>query len=58
MQGSTADRADQDQKRVVTRFTVRSGLSSSFQKGSNDCNYFFEFNFSYMQENRNKYLST
>ena len=32
MQGSTADRADQDQKRVVTRFTVRSGLSSSFKK--------------------------
>ena len=58
MQGSIADRADQDQKRVVTRFTVRSGLSSPFQKGSNDWNYSFESNFNFMRENRNDYLST
>ena len=30
MQGSIADSADQDQKRVVPRFTVRSGLSYPF----------------------------
>ena len=32
MQGSIANRADQDQKRVVTRFTVRSGLSYPSKK--------------------------
>ena len=30
MQGSIADSADQDQKRVVTLFTVRSGLAYPF----------------------------
>ena len=54
MQGSIADSADQDQKRVVTRFIVRSGLSSPVMIGI----IFFEFNFSYMQEKRNNYLSS
>ena len=58
MQGPIANSADQDQKRVVTRFIVRSGLSSPSKKEVMIGIIFFEFNFNYIQENRNNYLST
>ena len=59
MQGSISDRADQDQKHRSSN-TIFSPIRIIFLllKESNDWNYFFEFNYNYMQENRNNYLST